>query len=274
MNKLRTKNEKPKTRPVTLIIGIICKDGIVMAGDSQTTWDTGKSWSANKMREIKYGQARVLVAESGATLTSTDAVESLARMAEDPEMSSNHSLPELAELAIKSVRDKLRFQNFECTSEELQNFIGRNGLECELMVAHYSNGPKIHTVRLTMGVASPARLYFETVGCGSDLANYLLTDLCEPNHGYRINTLIAAHVVETVKRHDPYCGGPVKLGVLRADPDDSPLIFDQRQTDNFVQLVSRIDAETKQSRLRIMQDALEQEAEKEFARVMDELTKG
>jgi hypothetical protein len=168
---------------VTLIVGIICKDGIVMAGDSQTTWGSGKRWDANKMTEVSFPHGKGLVAESGATLTSAKITEELTKLAKDRQLSEQYKLPELAEMAVRRVRDKLRSQNFDCSAEELQSFIEGNELESELMIAHQDGQEtRIDTISLLMGVAERAHSMFETIGSGADLATYLLTDLTTPNH--------------------------------------------------------------------------------------------
>src|SRR5258708_32055200 len=121
-NRLRRKPTK-RSKPVTLIVGIICKDGIVVAGDSQTTWGSKKSWLANKISESDFANGGAIVAESGAVLTSSKVVEHLTAMAKDRAIDA--PLPELASKAVRKVRDALRHQQFDCTAEELQDFINR-----------------------------------------------------------------------------------------------------------------------------------------------------
>lgn len=220
---------------MTLIIGIVCKDGIVIAGDSQTTWQTGKSWEANKLEKLECANGFALAAESGATITSSSILEELKNQAISEEKTEKHSLPELAQMAVRKTRDKLRFQNFECSSEELEHFIDRNDLQSVLMFAHYEGDtPRIDTISLKMGISQRAKTKFEVVGSGSDLAHYLLSNLLHakqkldlmhaiktqrPASEFQIDieeaVQIAVYVIEVVKRHDPYCGGPTKLGIIR-----------------------------------------------------------
>jgi 20S proteasome alpha/beta subunit len=255
---------KPKRKPVTLIVGIICKDGIVMAGDSQTTWGTGKSYSANKMKELESVEKRVLIAESGAEITSSKAVEYLDLLLRENGVHTN--VPELAAKAVRQVRTDLRKQQFDCTAEELQNYIYREELDCELMMAHYENGhPKIDTIRLSAGIPKRAKSFFETVGSGSDLANYVLTDLCNPNMETDMASVFAVQAVEIAKRHDPYCGGPVKLGVMPhpiPGLDDglmwrySPLILGEHRVAQIIQMVEDLERINKENREYILKEQL------------------
>lgn len=288
---------------MTLIIGIVCKDGIVIAGDSQTTWQTGKSWEANKMTDLAHPGGHAIIAESGATITSSNILEELQKLVRDKNCLEKYSLPELAQKAVRKVRDSLRFQNFECSSEELQNIIGRNELQAVLMFAHYEgDAPRIDTVDLVTGISQRAKKMFETVGSGSDLAHYLLSNLFQarnelvsigirekqrPATEYEIDTeeavMIAVYVVEIVKRYDPYCGGPSKLGIVRHPNyikdgrhlvikdlsgnvlrDDALPVFIpcQLEIDKIVRTVSEVDAVTKAEFWVKITNALKQQIEK------------
>jgi hypothetical protein len=78
----------PKTRTkrksrVTIIIGIICKDAIVLASDSQTTSGGMKRTDTDKISSIKFATKPVLVAEAGNAGTSARALEILRGLARD-----------------------------------------------------------------------------------------------------------------------------------------------------------------------------------------------
>jgi 20S proteasome alpha/beta subunit len=223
-NRLVAPFQKPKylvktnRKPVTLIVGIICTDGIVIAGDSQTSWGAAKSWDAQKITDLEHANGHAIIAESGAVITSSNIVEELAKQVPEKQLFEKYGLPGLVKMAVLKVREELRRQHFSCTSEELQNVIERNELDATLMVAHYEKDtPRIETIKFTVGITNRSKSFFEVVGSGSDLAHYLLSNLCLP--GMEMDcaeaTIMAVHVVETVKRHDPYCGGPTRVGVLR-----------------------------------------------------------
>src|ERR1051326_5453612 len=287
---------KPKRKPVTLIVGIICRDGIVMAADSQTTWETGKSWSTIKMTELRHPGGLALIAEAGADITSGKVVEQLKDLAVQGGSFEQHSLPELAAVAVKKVRDKLREQQFSCSSEEFQEFLLREGLGRELMLAHYEGhapflrSPCIDTIKLSLGLANRARGSFETIGSGADLANYLLTDLWSPEMDCATASLIAVLTVEIAKRHDPYCGGPARLGILRYPSAGlashaltesetrtrslerafaAPIILSQSDTDEIVKLVSEVESSTKAARAAIIQRALADSSKQRMEQLMN-----
>jgi hypothetical protein len=288
---------KPKRKPVTLIVGIICKDGIVVASDSQTTWETGKSWDRTKMTVLEYPYGRALLAQSGAAITSSNVAEQMQKLAENRELFDAQEMRGIAALAVKKVREQLRFQNFDCSSEELQSVIERNDLDSALMIAHYEGDkPRLDTIRFKLGVANRAQSFFEAIGTGADLATYLLTDLCTVEMDYRTASVHAVYVIEIVKRHDPYCGGPTKLGVLNLPEYKSPyeqalapaelegptrgllqlmtfcyvppILLSQSETDEIVQMALEVEQATRKQRAEIVRRALRDKSKRRMEELM------
>jgi 20S proteasome alpha/beta subunit len=279
---------------VTLIVGIICKDGIVVASDSQTTWGSGKSWNADKMAELVHPYGKAVVAGSGAVITSSNIIKHLTQLAIDRTIFDQMELPGIAANAVRAVRNELRKQQFDCTSEEFQSFIEQEELDCELMIAHYTNTtPRLDTISLSIGLPNRANHFFEAVGSGSDLATYLLTDLCSPNMESTTASVIAVHVVEIVKRHDPYCGGPTKVGILTRPlnaatvsmikPPESwkffegfgqfyapPVFLPKQKIEELVKMVLEVEIETKRQRGAIILKALKENADKMLKEIMEE----
>ena len=162
---------------MTLIVGIVCKDGIVIAGDSQTSWESAKSWDANKITALKFPKGDAIVAEAGATITSGSILEEFQKSLRNEKLTEQYSLPELAKIAVRKVRDALRFQNFECSSEELQAAIERHGLDSTLMFAHYEGGvPQLNTINLTIGITQRSKQLFEVVGSGREVEGCILVE--------------------------------------------------------------------------------------------------
>lgn len=287
---LQKKPEIRKQKPVTLIVGIICKDGIVMASDSQTTSPTMKSLDTVKMSEFRHQSDRALIAGAGAVLSSAKAIEHFMRLAPSAGIDGT-SLPEVASVAIKKTRDEFRHQQFDCSSEEFQDFLKREELGCELMLAHYEGGLTIDTVKLSMGIPYKCKSFWEAIGTGADVGSYLLKDLCTPDMECKIASVIAVHIIEAVKSHDPFCGGAVQLGILKSpvpetlpiptvlgghsfDPSryySPPLILPRKETDEIVQMVSEVEAATKKKRSDIIKEALEKQSGKRMEEMWEDL---
>jgi ATP-dependent protease HslVU (ClpYQ) peptidase subunit len=172
-----------KRKPVTLILGIICKDGVVISADSQTTWGSKKSWNARKMTGFGSAHGQVLVAESGSVLSSQRIAEGLEAICQDQAFAAL-SMRDCAEKAAMNERSRLRSVHFDCTSEELQRNIEINELDCSLMIAHQFEGtPSIDTIDLSTATVFRCKGIFEAIGSGSDLASYLLEDFMRAEYG-------------------------------------------------------------------------------------------
>jgi len=247
------------------------------------------------MTVLDYAYGRALVAHSGAVITSAAILEQMGKLSADRALFDAQEMRGIAALAVRRVREQLRFQNFECSSEELQSVIERDDLDSVLMIAYYEGDkPRIDTIRLKIGLANPAQSFFESVGTGADLATYLLTDLCTADMDYKTASVYAVYVVEIVKRHDPYCGGPTKLGVLHLPQHKSlieriesprplglaeslafyyapPVLLSQSETDEIVQMALDVEQATKEERAGIVRDALQKKSERILEGLMKSL---
>src|SRR5437899_2658336 len=139
-NALAINRWRLKKKPVTLIVGIICKDGIVIGSDSQTTYGTSKQCDTRKVSVVEFQNAKALVAESGSAEIGSRAIEILKELAKDQPLADYRTVADLAQRAMRQIKDELRVQNCDCTMEELRDFLLRNDIGCELMLAHYFEG--------------------------------------------------------------------------------------------------------------------------------------
>lgn len=292
---LKSKRNRPKPlrKPVTLIIGIICKDGIVVAADSQTTWGASKSWDASKMGELNHPYGRALVCETGAVISSSNIVEELSKLSKERSLFDQHRMCGLLEKANRSVRDRLRFQQFECSSEELQEFIREEELDSTLLIAHFDRCPQIHTIDLMIGITNRTKGRFEAIGSGADVAAFMLSDLVTDELTCKTASLIAVHVVEKVKRHDTFCGGPTRLGILYLPEDPPsitipppqqaeitypfqefrnyyrpPVILSASEVDEIVEMSAQLESDTHKKRKEFITTALKEQQKKRLGKLV------
>jgi 20S proteasome alpha/beta subunit len=206
-----------KRKPiVTIIIGIICKNSIVLASDSQTTYGTIQRLDTPKISTLDFANVEVLIAQSGNVTLSARAVEILTELSAGKKLDDYRAVADMAQKALRKVKDELREQNFDCGSEELHKHIHQNGLNFELMIAHFYNGkPYIYTIDFAVGIATKSSHPFIAIGCGSGLATYILSwfgigKSMPTNHGM----IAALYTIEEVKKVDPYCGGKTRVAIL------------------------------------------------------------
>jgi len=61
---------------MTLILGLICRDHIVLASERQTTYGSSKRFEADKILKIRFSNHReVLIAQAGDSATSSRLIE-------------------------------------------------------------------------------------------------------------------------------------------------------------------------------------------------------
>jgi 20S proteasome alpha/beta subunit len=282
---------KKRKTVVTIIVGIITADQIILASDSQTTFGTQKQLNTDKISVVKFERGCALVAESGDAELSQKAVALFKSKAEEHVMENATDAISLAEQAVKEVRkeqvDLYGAGNF--TLEEWQREF-RDNKPFELMVAYYFNEkPFLYTLHISSAIACKVQSHYSTIGCGSNLGGYLLSELSYPKMDNEMAAAIAVYIVESVKKHDAFCGGNTKIALLNMQPGPQeprfllpatlpvPLltyyapdhrIFSPRDVDKFVRIVSEMDAKTKKERVKIIQQSFQKEAKKFFRDLM------
>jgi 20S proteasome alpha/beta subunit len=284
---------KRKKKPVTVIIGIICEFGIVLASDSQTTFgDNSKRCDAEKIRVVKFKESddKVLVAQSGSVETSSRAIDVMEQLAADRKLENEETVISTVQKAMHKVRTEIRHQNFDCSAEEFDKIITNHGLDCSLMTANFfDKKPFIHTFNFQRGTTENCKTFYESTGCGSALSNYILSELCSPKMDSRLGQAIAVYVVDKAIKHVAYCDRPIRLAtiypwessffpspsnllgsLLDESKSTAPRIFssapplfmdnvkieDAEEVEKIINKVTKIDEETKPQRIKKLREAL------------------
>jgi 20S proteasome alpha/beta subunit len=198
--------------PVTIIIGIKCKDAIVMASDSQTTEGTSKMSDAIKIARIQMGNREILVGQSGSVTLGSRAIEIIQSLAAGQSITDAKHPAQLAWKAMSQLVREMRDYR-GCTMEELEQYLWKSGQECGLMVAYYFGGkPHLYTVQsLTLAMPLEINRRFGAIGCGASLGNYLLAERVTEELDINLGMVAALSAIHTVKQYDAFCGGPTKM---------------------------------------------------------------
>jgi 20S proteasome alpha/beta subunit len=202
---------------VTIIAGIISKDCIVVASDSQTTCGGMKRMDAKKVGIVEFASDHhVLVGQGGNAGNSARAIEILSEMAKGKDITDYRTPADLARSAMLQVKQELRQQYCNCTMSELHDFIWKDELQSELMLAYYfDRQPYIFKLDLAVGRADKEVSHYAAIGCGANLGSYLLSEHTNPGMAFDLASVLAIYVVETVCKHDAYCSSPTQMGLIR-----------------------------------------------------------
>lgn len=202
---------------MTIIVGIICKDGIVLASDSQTSYGTSKRTDTDKISCVNFGGSQVFVAQSGNAELSSRAIEEFDKMSKSAQFDDYRKPVEILEEALRSLKQNvIHLNNWESQPGLADEFFKDLDNNFGLMIAYYYGTPPlpyVYIVHFWPGIAS-RQLGFSTLGCGSTVAEFILSrsKVAEMKLGMAMMTAI--YTVEEVKKVDAFCGGQTKIARL------------------------------------------------------------
>jgi len=290
---------KPKRKTaVTLIIGIVCKDAIVLAADSQTTKGTVKQSGTNKISEIKFTNGNALVAEAGSASLSNRVVELFKRSAATTDITDDSTIEKLLQKCLREVRHDLTSLHIGSVSpKEQQDYFLDESNYFEIMLAYYQgNKPRIYKFNPLWCIPSPAITYFETSGIASELANYILREHTAPAMDKNLAAVIAIKTVKDAIEYVEGCGMPIRLALVHKPYRRRPYdvvpkkglehhtisvgervycgeaetvlsrveISDSKKVDEITKIISKIEQNTKESRNKKLHQALQKQVKAYF----------
>jgi 20S proteasome alpha/beta subunit len=200
---------------MTLIVGIICKDGIVVASDSQTTAeDRTKSCRTKKISvvKLKHGSGG-LVAEAGST-NSAEAVETMQQMAASKSLSHQRDFAEIAVGASAALKLKQKQAHIGSRKALAQYY---SDYRFWLMTANYYRGkPYIYTMQSDIGALNSESKIgsYAALGNSPAIANYILGRFDFQRMELWQAAITAIYVVREVIEEDSTCGRPIMVGTV------------------------------------------------------------
>src|SRR5688500_7849698 len=141
--------------PVTIIIGLKCERGIIVACDSRTTEPTGHIRDdAKKLHVIKFqdGNSGLIAVAGSATYGNRIAEMIQARASNQSSENDYRAFAACAEISVQELRNHVRRSNEGATPESLQKIFEDNSFE--LMIANYHAGtPYLFNLKFEIGIA-------------------------------------------------------------------------------------------------------------------------
>ena len=172
----RFRKNKPKAH-VTIVIGIICKEGILVGSDSRTTNpDHTIRDNAIKVRLLRLaGPDNAIIAQAGDDDLGSRVVDRIEHLAEQAPLTDWQTVSDIGDRAIADEQKKLRtpFEGVGFSMEEFQNVL--RGHDATFLLAYYFKGkPYIFTTDFYPRKFTRRQSSHFSTGCGSPLANFLL----------------------------------------------------------------------------------------------------
>lgn len=208
---------KPKVPPVTIVLGFTCKDGIVLACDSQISnpESTRKQTGVAKLARVDFAGSSVLVAKAGSLWMSSYFQEFFEKNARHVPLTDYRVVTAIAEQTMREVKTRLidAFLPEQPDSEAIQQRV--RDYSYVVMLAYYCQGkPHIFTLASYAGIAIRETHSFSAAGCGDSLASYVLTGIDTAKLSSHHALALATYTVDVCKRHDAGCGGDVQVGTV------------------------------------------------------------
>ncbi len=248
---MKVRQKQDRGEPMTIIVGVICKDGIVLGCDSQASSAKGvpvKRTDYTKIYEIPLGgdgYAILSGAGTGAFITrASELLEDRCKniVCKKPREFADICEDVVTELFKRYVVDRTKVLGLRKTKMpqviqggvqwqedplESPGIVLLTGIQCG-----DAKNPNwcLYTVHPD-GIAEKDDKY-DAIGSGSAIAEYLLARLCSETLDVDQATKVVVYVVEEVKKIDPFCGGPTKVvalsknGVKRLNPQEVKEIAD------------------------------------------------
>jgi 20S proteasome alpha/beta subunit len=214
-------------RPMTIIVGVLCENGLAIASDSQA-----QSFRGVETKRMDYLKIEEVCNEKDACLVVVGAGmvafigKSTAKLCERLRKEKLSTMAEVAEEAEDVMTELQRRYDVE-KAEKLGLAKGKSSLGRHLqdrvpffaiMIGGKFPGderPAIYTVGMD-GVAERADK-FESLGSGSAYAEYLLAKFYRESQEIQQAATLAAYAVEEVKKIDPGCGGATQIVTIQGN---------------------------------------------------------
>lgn len=262
---------------MTIIVGLICQDCIIVASDSQTSFGDHKTLVADKIRVVNFaGEGeKILIAQAGCAETSASVIAEVERIAHDCSMGDEKNVVEVIKQSVLRVRQDLRHQHFDCSPEEFKRVIFDQGLDCSLMAGFYDKAGRAH-IRIFNFDSTMVREvngWYASIGIGEPLANYIIEETFTPEIENRLGRAVAVYVVDKVIQHVRDCFEPIRVAIISprmevrygyGDPPvwGEPMVHDpvsvlaQPEIESIKRTVREIEADTKAKRIQSIRSEL------------------
>ncbi|HWA24114.1 MAG TPA: hypothetical protein VG734_00460 [Lacunisphaera sp.] len=197
---------------MTIGIGIICRDGIVMASDSRTEDEESgaKRFDMAKIVVVSEGPIKCVISRAGATTLSGAAIRLLKEKLSKTETKSRHEILALIQQSVGEVRAGFKIAN---PNADYFSPFGR----FSLLIAIHDATPALYVIKsheYWAGEELPSPAY---VGSGEGLAHYILGGVDYSSVSMEEATYAATYAVEVAKMKHSQCEGPTRAAFITKD---------------------------------------------------------
>jgi len=209
---------------VTTIIGMICKDGLVVASDSKATRGPTAREEFLKIWDLETGPFKAVITGAGRSAFIAKYRNLLeAVCAERAQRQPIQSVAEFVTIAEETMQNMSRQYGTERlarlglmrpgTGEDEQTNVFDILPSLMAVIGIHDDKPHLFFIPPD-GIAEEQQLFGST-GSGGPFADYLLPKMCRADFQIQEAALLAVHVIDQVKHVDPHSGGPTQLATVK-----------------------------------------------------------
>jgi len=221
------------------IIGIICKDCILVACESQGTTNERKQFDANKMELVRFKDKWVLVALAGGMAAAGRVIHLMNIIAKDQTLENEWTLPNVASQAINQFKNEIMAMHQNATYSLQERHQLFSNYDFSLMLTDYSrNKPCLYTIDFCYGTPEKHQ-HFATMGAADSAIQFAISQLPETELGWELALVTVIDAIEQVKGMNIYCGGAIK-GAIVQKHCTKPIFWPQEKIDRIVKLTKEL----------------------------------
>jgi len=208
---------------MTQIVGIVCKESVIVASESQYTMGGWKHFDGKKMQVVTFrDNQRAIVAVAGAISPALRTIELMQELASKTALKNEEIGGLLAKQAIIKYRSETRRlfdDNSQVMATDQDDLFSRDNWCFELVMGYVfrvKGKPAVPCLyRICVADGNLERVHqFAVVGSSSQLATLILKPIAFSGFDFTEIIPLAIDVLEKTKKTDLYCGGEVQLAVV------------------------------------------------------------
>lgn len=204
---------------------------------------TYKQCDEPKVIKIKFeGENYAVMAIAGSLDGARCYQEILESKAATTRVEDARTVVNVSENALKEARKKLLGYLDDPLTTSAERQVHMEGHDFEVILAYYhADIPYIYTLKLYNGIAIKSRHTFEAIGCGSNIAGFILTGGDLKSCDLISAMATTAYVIESCKKFDQACGGEIQHMILSKAQDYCPYSLSNFLIQTYKDAVNRTD---------------------------------
>jgi 20S proteasome alpha/beta subunit len=234
---------------MTIILGFTSDEAVVLASDSQASFEGSTSKQAEFQKIFAVTLANggsAIVAMSGDLDIGAYFLEMFEERLATADLERPRAVADAAEAAIKVTQTRLlsALREQGAKQDELQQKL--HDCKCELLLGYlHEKTPFLYSVKLFSALASRITQPFEALGCGANIANLVLSGF--PLHKVSADRALglAAYAIQMCKDNDSGCSGRIQMGIATNEKGREGFIADKKWSTGMEAVAKEVQTEMK-----------------------------